>query len=276
MAVSPGFLRVRGRRNKVCENLSGKRFEGAVKPLIVRAQYLAIIAMRISLFGATGFVGSQFLRMAVDEGHSVHCLVRSAAKIPKDLADSDKVTITEGDFVGGEEVLPRLEEVLTGADYVVCIAGMPPGIKQYPKDVMLHFVQNLYKVMEKTKPKAFVFQSGGASPHPKGYNKVRTWVANQAVRMAGYYPNCRDNDNVQKFILEQKDADGRPAINYIVTRPLIIQPAEKLTRADVELEGIENGFSFDAIKNTELAKFTLKSLEDENMYGKMPFVLPRK
>lgn len=232
--------------------------------------------MKIALFGATGFVGSPFLRQAIDAGHSVHCLVRSTSKIPQDLVDNPNVTLTEGDFVGGDEVLPRLKTILTDADYVVCIAGMPPGMKPYPKDVMLTFVQNLYKVMEETKPKLFVFQSGGASWHPKGYNKVRTWVANQAVKMAGYYPNCRDNDNVQKFIIEQKDANGKPTVNFLVTRPLIIQPAEKLTRDDVELEGKEDGFSFDAIKNTELAKFTLNCLGDETMYNTLPFVLPSK
>ncbi|KAL7515940.1 hypothetical protein ACHAWX_001007 [Stephanocyclus meneghinianus] len=233
----------------------------------------------ICLFGATGFVGSEFLRMAVDQGYSVRCLVRSPSKIPKELADNERVTLTEGDFTGPEEdVLPLLEKVLPGADYVVCIAGMPPGMgNKYPKDVMLRFVQNLYKVMtSKAKPRVFLFQSGGASPHPRGYNKIRTGIAQLAVRAAGYYPNVCDNTNIQKFILEQKDGDGKPSVNFIVTRPLIITPSEKVARDDVELEGKEDGFSFSEVKNTELARFTLKSLEDESLYGKMPFILPGK
>jgi hypothetical protein len=132
----------------------------------------------------------------------------------------------------------------------------------------------------KTKPKVFLFQSGGASPHPNGPKKfpqnvihpLLTRVAGLMTWLAGYYPNVCDNTNIQRFIYEQRDSDGNPSVNYIVTRPFVIQYADKVNRSDVELEGTEDSFTFATIKNTELARFSLKSLDNESLYGKMPFI----
>ena len=51
--------------------------------------------MKITLFGATGSLGSECLRQAVLAGHDVTVLVRSAAKLPADLRD--RISVVEGD-----------------------------------------------------------------------------------------------------------------------------------------------------------------------------------
>ena len=49
--------------------------------------------MKIALFGATGRVGGEVLKLALAEGHEVTVLVRS----PEKLAPHDRLTIIQGD-----------------------------------------------------------------------------------------------------------------------------------------------------------------------------------
>ena len=58
--------------------------------------------MKITLFGATGALGSECLRQAIAAGHEVTVLVRSAAKLPAELRN--RICVVEGDALNADDV----------------------------------------------------------------------------------------------------------------------------------------------------------------------------
>lgn len=71
--------------------------------------------MKIALFGATGRVGAEVLKLALADGHEVTVLIRSPEKLPV----HDLLTVVEGDVRIGEDV----SRVTSGADVVFSALG---------------------------------------------------------------------------------------------------------------------------------------------------------
>ncbi|MFS0575684.1 SDR family oxidoreductase [Sporosarcina sp. 179-K 3D1 HS] len=71
--------------------------------------------MKIALFGATGRVGSEVLRLALADGHEVTALVRS----PEKLAPHERLQVNEGDVRDWDTVNRTIE----GADVVFSALG---------------------------------------------------------------------------------------------------------------------------------------------------------
>lgn len=76
---------------------------------------MGAFALKIALFGATGRVGSEVLKLALADGHEVTVLVRS----PEKLRMYDLLTVVEGDVRVGEDVA----RVVAGADVVFSALG---------------------------------------------------------------------------------------------------------------------------------------------------------
>jgi nucleoside-diphosphate-sugar epimerase len=110
----------------------------------------------IALFGGTGGTGSAFLKLALEAGYKVRALVRTPSKVSVG-SNEHFLTVMQGSFDDTDKV----EETIKGADYVVCMGGIPPSyVKGYPTDVMLNFVKKLYGLLERqtSAPKLFLYQ----------------------------------------------------------------------------------------------------------------------
>jgi len=75
---------------------------------------------RIAILGATGSLGSQVARLAVQMGHDVSVLVRSPSKLHAELAD--KVGIATGDLMTMSEA--QLARFIDGHDVMISCAGL--------------------------------------------------------------------------------------------------------------------------------------------------------
>lgn len=74
--------------------------------------------MKLSILGATGFVGRVLVRKALAAGHEVRVLARS----PEKLGDlEDRVEVVRGDLLDP----PSLAKLVAGADAVISVAGPP-------------------------------------------------------------------------------------------------------------------------------------------------------
>ena len=71
--------------------------------------------MNITIFGATGRVGNEFLRRALEDGHNVTALVRT----PSNLIQNKNLTIHEGDIRNASDVSDAIEK----ADVVFSAIG---------------------------------------------------------------------------------------------------------------------------------------------------------
>ena len=58
--------------------------------------------MKLSLFGASGFVGREVLDQCLEAGHELTLLMRTPSKLPEELRA--RVTIVEGDALDADTV----------------------------------------------------------------------------------------------------------------------------------------------------------------------------
>jgi uncharacterized protein YbjT (DUF2867 family) len=70
------------------------------------------VTRTILLTGATGYVGGQLLPRLLDQGFTVRCLVRDAARAKQTISAEGDVKLVEGDVTGGH----GLDEAAAGAD----------------------------------------------------------------------------------------------------------------------------------------------------------------
>ena len=71
----------------------------------------------IAVFGATGRVGREFVKMALDSGYSLRVLVRKRSSF--ELNNDNRVEVIEGDATNAEDVAA----VVAGSDVVVSVLG---------------------------------------------------------------------------------------------------------------------------------------------------------
>ena len=72
--------------------------------------------MKLTIFGATGTIGKQLVKQALDDGHSVTVFVRDPSKLDINQAN---VNVIQGDILGAASV----EKAVLGQDAVLCAVG---------------------------------------------------------------------------------------------------------------------------------------------------------
>ncbi|MFD0687014.1 NAD(P)-dependent oxidoreductase [Actinomadura fibrosa] len=77
--------------------------------------------MRITVFGATGGVGVQTVRLAVDAGHDVTAVVRNPDGLPAELRE--RCDVVQADIMDPAAI----EEAVKGADAVISAVGSREG-----------------------------------------------------------------------------------------------------------------------------------------------------
>ena len=97
--------------------------------------------MRLTVFGATGGIGTQVVRQALDAGHEVVAVVRDPARLP--VPARPELRVTSADVMDPEAIGPAVE----GADAVVSALGPRRG---GPVTVCSDGVRSILQAMEKT------------------------------------------------------------------------------------------------------------------------------
>lgn len=166
----------------------------------------------IALIGATGRTGSEFLRLALDEGFTVKALVRSPSKV---TIDDERLTVLEGDLHNVE----ALEKVTEGATYVVCMAAASTIDGDYPKEFMFNFVKRLYPILQKSPPRVFLYQAGSMSTDGNGFLHPIAWIMKHTLgRRLNIFDKIDDNNAVIRFI-----GTNSSNFSFIVTRAGVLK-----------------------------------------------------
>lgn len=110
------------------------------------------------VFGATGGTGRHFVKLALDQGHSVKALVRNPAKLSS-ISDP-RLQVYQASIT--DDPIPCLEECVKGTDYVVAMLG--DASMQKDTKVNTAFVKKqLVPAMRRNGVKRFLYQAGGLS-----------------------------------------------------------------------------------------------------------------
>jgi len=110
---------------------------------------------KLTILGATGFVGQTLVKKALEEGYFVKVLVRDKSKLG--ISDSN-IEIIEGDYFDKD----KISKALAGSDAVLSTVGPPMKGKITSKDVIdyLTSFEHLISQMLENNQKRFVNISG--------------------------------------------------------------------------------------------------------------------
>jgi putative NADH-flavin reductase len=96
--------------------------------------------MRILVLGATGGIGQQIVRQAVEHGHAVTAFVRARGRLE---ALDGRITVVEGDLLNGS----HLERVIAGQDVVASGFGPRAPVSKNDSHLLQHFANTLTSAM---------------------------------------------------------------------------------------------------------------------------------
>lgn len=120
---------------------------------ILKKRYLTEIYMNVLVVGATGTLGRQVARRALDEGHHVRCLVRSARK-------ASFLKEWGAELVGGDICVPEsLPPALDGIDAIIDAATARATDSTGAKEVDWQGQVNLIQAAKEAGIQRFVFFS---------------------------------------------------------------------------------------------------------------------
>ena len=193
--------------------------------------------MKLIVFGATGDVGQQFVRMAVEEGHEVTAFVRT----PEKLQTKEGVHVVQGDAFDAAAVA----NALVGHDAVVSCLGSSSGMKK--SNELEKMGKNIADGMEAAGVKRLVY------------------CASAGIDRGGI-PGLMGK-MVMK-LLANPLKDHRAALDYYKTKPIIYTIARPMGLKDDPLI-TDYAESFDSIPpkansipRASVAHFMVKTLSD--------------
>lgn len=177
----------------------------------------------VLLVGATGRTGRRVLRQLLDGGAAVRVIVRSAARLPPELATEHLLTILEADLLSlGMDDIQRW---ISGCDVVVSCLGHPislRGIFGPPRDLVTRATIRLCRAIQSLRPAVpirFILMCSVSVNRPDGLDTRRgmaerafLWVLRLLV------PPSRDSQDAVDFLTSEVGASD-PFVKWVAVRP---------------------------------------------------------
>ena len=227
-----------------------------------------------------------------------------------DNDNNNRLIIIEGDFNnnnnGNNNVVVDndvIRKTIQGATYVTCVAGGPENPPKYPKDLMINFVsKKLWPLLitmnddnntTSNQVKVFLYQSGAFCLEPNQTFPLWLRILRFVIsKLAGIGPIIADNEAVTSYLYHYNNKDNNNnsnrSVQYIVTRPcrLVEEHTDTtsnnnstnntLQKEEEEIQVVrcntELPYCLDTITYKALAKCTVDSLFQKELYGKHPYV----
>ncbi|MEH6551538.1 MAG: NAD(P)H-binding protein [Pseudomonadales bacterium] len=210
--------------------------------------------MKITLFGATGSLGSECLKQALDAGHEITVLVRNAKKIPKDLRT--KITVIEGDALQYNAVQTALP---AGTQAILFAIGVD---KKSPEDLCTTVTKHILSVMPKNHIEKFIWCGGGSTLVAE--DQI-TFGAKVVEKIAKVFMSLRHNDKEHQYQLLLQHTE----LHWIGIRPLQMKkgPKRELYRL-----GFDTFSGMSSISFADCAHAMVAMLEDDTWLNKAPII----
>lgn len=211
--------------------------------------------MKVTLFGASGGLGSECLQQALDAGHSVTVLMRNPDKLPAALRE--RVTVIKGDALNLNDVKKSLRP---GTEAILFAIGVDE--KSSPPDLCTDVTRNILQVMHENRIPRLVWCGGGSNLLPEdqiafGAKFVR-WYSETFLKH-------RHFDKVHQLELLLANTD----ITWLGIRPL--QMGKGRRREHYRL-GYNAFGPMSKITFADCAHAMVNMLSDDTWIGKAPVV----
>tara|TARA_R110001583_G_C5497882_1_gene395443 strand:- start:89 stop:727 length:639 start_codon:yes stop_codon:yes gene_type:complete len=210
--------------------------------------------MKITLFGATGQLGSECLQQALSAGHELTVLVRSAKKLPAELRE--QVHIVEGDALCPEDVWRAIG---ANTEAVLFAIGVD---KRSPDDLCTDVTRTILDTLRGDSAARFIWCGGGST----FVEEDNIGLGAKFVRkFAEIFLSLRHVDKEHQYQLLK----SYPDIVHIGVRPL--QMRRGPMRGQYRL-GFDRFNGFSAISFADCAHAMLAQLDNDEWLHKAPIV----
>ena len=209
--------------------------------------------MKLSILGASGFVGKVVTARALDDGHEVTVLART----PEKLGDlRGRVTVVEGNLFDPESIRAAME----GADAVLSCAG--PQMKgDYRPEQYGKAMNDVVAAMKDQGVERIITLGGAGTIRVEGEDvEVTRKILRFVLGLIG--PRIVKGKQLEYDVLNQSD------LAWTVIRPPMIskaKPAGKLLTSANRLLGQK-------VDVEDLADFMLEQIESTDWVGNSPLV----
>lgn len=200
--------------------------------------------MKLTIFGATGGIGSTTLRQALDAGHEVTAFVRDPARL---TMRHELLSTVEGELARPADV----EKALAGADAVVCALG---SRELRATTVRSEGTAAIVEAMRRTGVKRFVVVSAmGVGESWAQLSRINRLI------FALFLKAARDDHEAQERIVKSSGLD------WTIVRPsaLTDEPGTTVYEAAEQAQAKTS-----KIPRADVAHFILRALADKTFVGR--------
>lgn len=210
--------------------------------------------MKITIFGATGALGSECLKQSLEAGHEVTVLVRSASKLSDDLRQ--QITVVEGNGLNASDVERAL---VNGAEAILFAIGVD---KHSPKNLCTDVTGHILDVMVRSNIRRLIWCGGGST----FVEEDQITFGAKIVRKIGQiFMPLRHYDKEHQYQLLKQYTQ----IEWLGVRPLQMRTGPK--RAQYRL-GFNTFNGMSVISFADCAHAMVNMLKDDTWLRKAPII----
>lgn len=211
--------------------------------------------MNVTVFGATGAIGSLTVTELLDRGHTVTAYARNAAKVP--TAWGDRVRVVIGEMSDADAI----DTAVAGADAVVSALG--PSMDR--KATGLPLVEGTAHILDAMQRHGVTRYVGHATPAILDPQEKPTFV----TRLIGFMPRTfmrRAYDEILGMTTPVEASD----LDWTIVRFIAPKDTPKGERVRVGFFGTDKlGF---AVSRADIAAFTAAQVEDTTYLRRAPAI----
>ncbi len=176
----------------------------------------------VLLVGGTGRTGGRVLQQLLERGVNVRAIVRSAERLPADVAGKPGLTVIEADLLTLSDA--DLLRHARGCDAVISCLGHTislKGVLGAPHYLVAEAVERLCRAIRASRPEVpvkFILMSsvsvnraGGLDTYRGAFDRFFMWM------MRGLVPPARDNQRAADIL--QGIGTGDPYLQWVAVRP---------------------------------------------------------
>jgi len=210
--------------------------------------------VKVTLFGATGSLGSECLRQCLEARHRVTVLARSPSKLP--ASAREQITLVEGDVLDPEAVSRALPGGTEAALFAIGIDG------RSPEDLCTDATRHILAAMRTSGIRRLVWCGGGSTIVE---DDEVTFGARFVELFARTFMGLRHRDKVHQLELLEQNRD----LDWLGVRPL--QMRRGPMRGAYRL-GFHPYSGFSSISFADCADAMLGMLADDTWLHRAPVI----
>jgi putative NADH-flavin reductase len=209
----------------------------------------------VLIIGASRGIGLEAVKVALEAGHSVRALARSALRIRVEHAKLEKMA-------GDALQMATVKRALSGVDVVIQSLGVSAGpeIIFEPTRLFSKATRVLVTAMEEAQIKRLICVTGFGAGDSRGHGGL---LYNAAIHLV--LGRLYDDKDVQERIVR------RSKLDWVIVRPVILTEGPKTNayRALVDPRDWTCGF----ISRADVANFLIKQIDEDAFLHKTPVLM---